>query len=147
MDFSTIYFYGGVFSIFVASAVVFLAYELYRHFRYQRSNIGWLAIAIATAMMLLRSILYLASAAGVKSGALETFFLYDWIFSAASSVVLLYAFWKLRKGFEEERQVEEETMMRIRAFEAQRKDKLDSRRARGKKAARARKFLEDREGD
>jgi hypothetical protein len=43
--------------------------------------------------------------------------------------------------------MEEETMMRIRAFEAQRKDKLDSRRARGKKAARARKFLEDREGD
>jgi len=122
-DMITASLFGESLALALGVAVVVLAYELTRMFRYQRSHAAWMAITLAMAIIVVRRAMGVASGIGNYSLASALLLDYDWAFFSATGAILLFAFWKIKSGFAEERRVEEETMMRIRKFEATRRNR------------------------
>lgn len=101
----------------IATYFACLVYGIYRH---KNSAIGWLAIAVSMAIISFHHLVSSYSDMFPSSQVAQLFNSFEWVVLLAISLVQIYAFWKVKSIYDEQARVEEETMARIRKFEASR---------------------------
>jgi hypothetical protein len=115
-------FFGEALAIAHAFSAAYCAFLVYGLYCSHRSGIGWLAVTASLLIIALQRAGDLATSTGVL-GQNALFSEFEWLLLSAISAFQIYAFGKIKSVHDEERQADEEAMVRIRSFEARQAQK------------------------
>ena len=107
----TITFWGEVLSVILSITASVFCFFVYWQYRLRKSAVGWLALALSLAIILVSGLLSFAAANDQNLG--QWMDSYNWVILVSISMLQLYAFWKMMGSYDEESKTEYEAVGRL----------------------------------
>jgi len=104
-------FLGNVLAVILSIAAIIFCYYVYRQYRLRASSIGWLALSLSLAIILVRRLLVFRAASDAALA--QWMDSNEWMILVAISVLQLYAFWRIMGAYNEESRTEFEAVGRL----------------------------------